>query len=239
MTAQASNAVHPAAASIAAAMRSRLGNRPVKAPPRADGALLRLAGLIVTLVMAGTAAAWWGIEIVPGPGSTSVIARVGPVVMAVPRVLSGPVPEDGQQVVGLVRLRLSWPNLGPVAQDARQVIHVTAMPPDRMNDPSTQLAMMARFLTPIAWSNPGGLVARSFRAGSPFETEELFISQPDGQAFSARCPSQTTPDALDELCRTTLRHRGIDLAIRFPRDVLPEWQKLTSGVRQQIDTMLR
>lgn len=239
MTAHISNAVHPAAASIAAAMRTRLNSRVAKAPPRADGALLKLAGLIIALAMAGTGAAWWGIEIDTGPGSASVIARVGPVVLAVPRALSGPVPEDGQQVVGLVRLRLSWPDLGPLPNDARQVIHVTAMPPDRTNDPATQLAMMARFLTPIAWSNPGGLVARSFRPGSPFETEELFISQPDGQAFSARCPGQTTPDGLDELCRTTLRHRGIDVAIRFPREVLPEWEKMTTGVRQQIDTMLR
>lgn len=239
MTTQSSNAVHPAAASIAAAMRSRLNHRVVAAPPRADGALLKLAALILTCVLAGTGAAYWGIDIAPAGGNSAVIARVGPVVLSVPRALSGPAPEDGQQVVGLVRLRLSWPGLGPVQPDAARIIHVTAMPQDRINDPANQLAMMARFLTPIAWSNPGGLVARSFRAGSPFEAEELFVAQPDGQAFSARCPSQTTPDSLEELCRTTLRHRGIDLAMRFPRDVLPEWEKLTSGVRQQIDSMLR
>lgn len=239
MPPDAPTAVHPAAASIAAAMRSRMSQRAIAAPPRADGALLKLILLVFVCALGGTAAAYWGITIVPTIRNEAVIARIGPVVLAVPRALSGPLPEDGHQVVGMVRLRLSWPELGPLPVDAARVIHVTVAPPDRINDSSTQLAMMARFLTPIAWSNPGGLVARSFRAGSPFEADELYISQPDGQAFAARCPSQTTPNALDELCRTVMRHRGVDVAIRFPRDILPEWQKLTMGVRQQIDSMLR
>lgn len=238
MSTETSPIVHPAAASIAAAMRARLHHH-AACPPRADMALLKLAGLIVLLVAAGTLAAYWGIAVTPRTAGPSVMARIGPTVIAVPRELAGPLPEDDRQIVGMVRLRLSWPELGPVAQDARQIIHVTVTPPDRFNDPATQLAMMARFMTPIAWSNAGGLVARSFRPGSPFETDELFVSQPDGAAFAARCPSQLTPDALQELCRATFRHRGIDVAIRFPREILPEWEKLTGGVKAQIDSMLR
>jgi hypothetical protein len=231
--------VHPAAASIAAAMRSRLHHREPPPPPRADKALLLWSGAILLAAVLGTALAYWGIRIAPEPPGQTFIARVGSVVLSVPRALSGPLPDDGQQVVGMVRLRLSWPELGPVSLSARQIVHVTVTPADRINDPQTQLAMMARFLTPIAWSNAGGLVARTFATGSPFESDELYVSQPDGREFAARCPMPVNAAANEELCRTTLRHRGVDIALRFPREAIPEWQALTSGIRLQIDTMLR
>lgn len=231
--------VHPAAASIAAAMRSRLHNRAPAPPPRADRLLWLASGVIVGIAALATSLAYWAIPIAPEQTGQTVIARVGPVVLAVPRALSGPLPDEGQQIVGMVRLRLSWPDLGAAPLHARQVVHVTVTPAERINEPSNQLAMMARFLTPIAWSNPGGLVARSFAAGSPFESDELYVSQPDGRAFAARCPIPVNAAALDELCRATLRHRGVDIAVRFPREAMPEWQALTAGVRLQIDTMLR
>ena len=44
-----------------------------------------------------------------------------------------------------------------------------------------------RFLEPDGWSHPGGLIARAFQAGSPFEGQELYFVAPEGRVFAARC----------------------------------------------------
>ena len=63
---------------------------------------------------------------------------------------------------------------------------------------------------------------------------------PDGRGFAARCPldaakSDSARPDLDEPCRVTFRHRGMDVNIRFPRAIIADWELMLGGVRRAIE----
>lgn len=114
----------------------------------------------------------------------------------------------------------------------QRTIFVTIRPSDSSLDPAERLTKLyARFLEPDEWSHPGGLVARAFQKGSPFENEELYFAAPEGRAFAARCqkPDQTrkTPNT----CAYDFRLNGLDVELRFSAALLSEWEALDSGAR--------
>ncbi|KPF71663.1 hypothetical protein IP69_05750 [Bosea sp. AAP35] len=217
--------------------------------PRADQAVLKAAAAIMLVGGLATGMALYATH--PGEERETVVqpARIGAIALMVPQDLTGAEPDDSSRLVGMVRLRLDWPSLGPAAigptaLQSRQRLLVTLSPQDKVNEPQTQLSVYARFLTPTVWSNPGGLVVRGFRKGSPYEGDELYVSVPDGRGFAARCPLDAAkaepgrPD-LDEPCRVTFRHRGMDVNIRFPRAIIADWELMLGGVRRTIDGMMR
>lgn len=227
---------HPAG--FTTMVRARL-KRPPPPLPRADGALLKAAAAVLFCTAAITAAALYGHRLVGEHSPQPQLARIGDVALVVPQELTGPDDEDSTRVVGMVRLRLDWPSLGPVTAHSRRKLLVTLSPPDKVNEPATQLSIYARFLTPTVWSNPGGLVVRGFRKGSPYEGDEFYVSVPDGRGFAARCPLDAGPVTLDEPCRVTFRHRGLDVNIRFPRAIIADWELMLGGVRRTVDRMMR
>lgn len=230
---------HPNAADVASLIRSRLARRPAPVLPSADKALLKLAGLVLLLGLAGTGAALYATRPRDDAGNEAHAARIGDHVLAIPEALSGADYGETGRLVGMARLRLDWPNFGPVTPETRHKLLVTLSPRDPVNEPATQLSVYARFLTPMVWSNPGGLVVRGFRKGSPYEGDELFVSVPDGRGFAARCPVETAQGGLDELCRVTFRHRGMDVNIRFPRAIIADWELMLGGVRRAVDRLVR
>jgi hypothetical protein len=226
------------ATDVAALIRNHLKRRPAPVLPRGDKALLKLAVAIVMLGLGGTGLALFATRHNPDAGTELQASRVGDVVLAIPENLTGADSDDGR-LVGMARLRLDWPSLGPVTPETRRRLLITLSPPDKVNEPATQLSTYARFLTPTVWSNPGGLVVRGFRKGSPYEGDELYVSVPDGRGFAARCPVETAQSSLDEPCRVTFRHRGVDVNIRFPRAIVSDWQLMLGGVRRSIDGLMR
>lgn len=220
-------------------VRTRL-KRPPPPLPRADAALLKAAAMILLAGAAATGIALFGTRKDEGAANVVQPSRIGAVQLMVPRNLTGADESDTTRLVGMARLRLDWPSLGPAEPQSRHRLLVTLSPPDKVNEPATQLSVYARFLTPTVWSNPGGLVVRGFRKGSPYEGDEFYVSVPDGRGFAARCPLDTGAAApLDELCRVTFRHRGMDVNIRFPRAIIADWELMLGGVRRTIDRMIR
>jgi hypothetical protein len=219
-------------------VRMRLRRAPAPLP-RADGALLMAA---LTIVAAGALATGLALYLtqrrVEEPAALQP-ARVGDVALMIPRDLTGlDEDDDASRLVGMARLRLDWPSLGPAEPQSRKRLLITLSPPDKVNEPARQLATYARFLTSTVWSNPGGLVVRSFRKGSPFEGDEFYVSVPDGKGFAARCPIETAAH-LDEPCRITFQHRGMDVNIRFPRAIIADWAVMLGGVRRTLDGLIR
>lgn len=100
-------------------------------------------------------------------------------------------------------------------------------------DPVEQPVLLySRFLERDAWQNPGGLIMRRFRAGTPYEGEELYLSAPDERNFAARCPRQIRADGLPEdLCLWQTRANGLELQVRFLPRYLVQWQHLAAHVR--------
>lgn len=220
-------------------VRTRLQRKPAPLP-RADRALFKAA---LGIMLAGAAVT--GLVFFLGNRNDQAPvalqpARVGEVALLVPQNLTGAEPDDTSRLVGMTRLRLDWPSFGPVDSGSRHRLLVTLSPPDKVNEPATQLAVYARFLTPTVWSNPGGLVVRGFRKGSPYQGDELYVSVPDGRGFAARCPLDSAANIyLDEMCRVTFRHRGMDVNIRFPRAIIADWELMLGGTRRVVDTMMR
>ncbi len=227
------------AAHLASMVRMRLQQRLPPPLPRADAALLKAALAITAAGALATAIALFLTHRREEQPSVLQPARVGNVALMIPKELTGvDADDDTSQLVGMARLRLDWPTLGPAAPQSRKRLLVTLSPPDKVNEPARQLATYARFLTPTVWSNPGGLVVRSFRKGSPFEGDEFYVSVPDGRGFAARCPVETATN-LDEPCRITFQHRGMDVNIRFPRAIIANWAEMLGGVRRAIDGLIR
>jgi hypothetical protein len=121
-----------------------------------------------------------------------------------------------------------------------KLVFLTIRASDSGLDPADRPARLyARFLEPDGWSHPGGLVAKSFQAGSPFEGQELYFVAPEGRDFAARCrlPDQTqkTPNS----CVYDFRVDNLDVEMRFPAALLSEWERLNAGARGLIETARR
>lgn len=232
------------AAELAMAMRSRMAGAEPAAPPDADRMMVGLFALAVLLAALVTGVAAYVLRPQPAPVERTAMVLIGAQKLVVPLALLGPSPDDVRHEVGLLRLRLAWPALGPASGPAD--MHVTISSADPQLDPEARLKTWSRFLAPTAWSNPGGLVVRQFSKGNAFENDELYLAAPDGRLFAALCPlSQQQPvgapasPALEEPCRATIRHAGLDVSLRFPRQALTEWQGLLSGVRGLVDSFRR
>lgn len=225
---------HPKAGHSAAAL-ARVRNKVSVSPlASADRLIWVTMFLLVVLSAGGVAGGLWWINR-PAPPPQMLDMRIGAEKLVFPSNYKGPRMADMGREVGMTRLRVTWPELAAPTEGDRAEVHITIGPALPSTDPHAQFATLARFLTPGAWSNPGGLMVRNFKKGSPFEQDELFMSMPDGAAFFARCTADIGATKLDEGCRAVLKHAGFDIALRFPREALGEWQALSDGVRRLID----
>lgn len=127
-----------------------------------------------------------------------------------------------------------------LAERFARMVFVTAKPSDSGPDPADLPAKLyQRFLDQTSWSHPGGLVARAFVDGSPFEGDELYYVEPDGRTFAARCrrpdPERKTPNT----CVYDFRLGGLDVEMRFSAGLLSEWARLKAGAQGMIESARR
>ncbi|MGL4240039.1 MAG: hypothetical protein ACRCTI_02890 [Beijerinckiaceae bacterium] len=205
-------------------------------------AVLRIFLTVMALALFGAGLGfvlfWWTSR--PSIAVSEPIAvTVGNASFAIPPgyVRDGALPRPGAQE--RVDLALRFPELTPVQRGGSgQAIFVALLREDGVVDPSRRVTeIYGRFLEPDIWQNPGGLLLRRFTTDSPYGDEELFISPPDGDAFSARCRKpQAAPRAADigEACIWRYRANGADVQTRFSPDLLPQWEALTEGVRRKV-----
>jgi len=116
------------------------------------------------------------------------------------------------------------------------VVFIALRPADPALDPAERMARLyERFLDENSWSHPGGLIARAFVDGSPFEGDELYYVAPEGREFAARCrrpdPSRKTPNT----CIAEFRLGAIDVELRFAAALLSQWSALEQGARRLIE----
>lgn len=137
------------------------------------------------------------------------------------------------------------PPIGPLRPGMMQadpdLIVMTVRPADPALAPADRTAKLyARFLESDTWSNPGGLVMRRFTRNSPYASEELYIAPPDGRRFAARCIRPIQPhDGLPDTCIAQTRVENLDIDIRFPPDLLVDWDRLLRGVQGLVLSMAR
>jgi hypothetical protein len=185
------------------------------------------------------------------------------------RRLAAPVPDFALATVGGERLRLASAYLRPGGDGAAElvaffpdftpaggfadvaaatdlddrfarIVFIGLKPADPTLDPAERTARLyQRFLDENSWSHPGGLVARAFVDGSPFEGDELFYVAPEGRDFAARCrrpdPSRKTPNT----CVAVFRLGDLDVELRFAASLLSQWRTLKEGALGLIESAKR
>ncbi|MGY3451701.1 hypothetical protein [Bradyrhizobium sp. USDA 4353] len=82
-----------------------------------------------------------------------------------------------------------------------------------------------RYLNTAPVSVQDGLTMRGFRAGTPYDVEDLFMA--DQPALVARC---TRDAATPGMCLSERRIDGADLVFRFPRSWLSQWQDVATAM---------
>ena len=122
----------------------------------------------------------------------------------------------------------------------QRLVFLSLKPADPKIDPADRTARLyLRFLEENSWSHPGGLIARGFEPGSPFEGDELFYVAPEGRQFAARCrrpdPARKTPNT----CIAAFRVGGVDVDMRFSASLLSDWDNLMRGARGLIEAARR
>ncbi|MGJ4925951.1 hypothetical protein ACQR1I_11580 [Bradyrhizobium sp. HKCCYLS2038] len=94
--------------------------------------------------------------------------------------------------------------------------------------PETRLkTIYPRYLNPAAVSVQDGLTMRGFRAGTPYDVEDLFVAEQP--ALAARC---TRDAATPGMCLSERRVDGADMVFRFPRSWLSQWQDVASAMER-------
>jgi hypothetical protein len=166
-----------------------------------------------------------------------VRASLGGLDLTVPRdlVRFEPQRRDGEQA--RLDLVFHWPSLAAVTPGRNadvdtlgSLVFLAITPADEALEPRRRLAAIyQRFLGPDIRPEPAGLASRSFRPGSGYDGEDLVYEPSRPGDFFLRCapPTATAPAG----CLRELRLGGrIDVVYRFPRPLLPDWQRVDRAV---------
>jgi len=202
-----------------------------------------IAAVVVALALAGAAALV--VETLRAPKSRFVVVTVGAERLSFAKAYVRP-RGGGAELVAF------FPDFTPAGDFAdvlaatdlddrfARLVFIGLKPPDPEIDPAERTERLyQRFLDDNSWSHPGGLVARAFVDGSPFEGDELFYVAPEGREFAARCrrpdPSRKTPNT----CIADVRFGDLDVELRFAASLLSQWKALKEGARGLIEAAKR
>ncbi|MFO1110918.1 MAG: hypothetical protein U1E61_17205 [Bradyrhizobium sp.] len=84
-----------------------------------------------------------------------------------------------------------------------------------------------RYLEQVSTQVDDGLAMRTFRDGSPYASEDLFVAA--NPALNARC---TRDAATPGMCLSERRIDGADLTFRFPRSWLSQWRDIANAMER-------
>jgi hypothetical protein len=117
-------------------------------------------------------------------------------------------------------------NAAAARADARLFVTIAGLGP--VLPPLERLrTIYPRYIESQAAAGPDGLAILPFRAGTPYENEDLVYLGSNPEQFFARCtrPGRAVPG-------TCIAERALDAAeitFRFPRDWLDDWRNVASG----------
>jgi hypothetical protein len=81
-----------------------------------------------------------------------------------------------------------------------------------------------------------GLVALSFRDGTPYQGEDLIYAAANPERFFIRC-THDGAGRIPGTCLAERRMRNADMIVRFPRDWLSDWQAVADGIERLIGSL--
>jgi hypothetical protein len=139
-----------------------------------------------------------------------------------------------------------WPSLKPpdpavkatptVAPNLGERLFVIVAASDGALPPAERLKVIyPRYTGTTPVVRPDGLTAQSFRAGTPYQGEELIYDASKPERFLLRCTHKigVTPG----MCLHERRIATADVTVRFPRDWLSDWQAVADGIDRLMATI--
>src|SRR5215510_10149087 len=128
-----------------------------------------------------------------------------------------------------VDLAFLWPSLEPPDPNAKPPASTTATAPE------TSPAFARVFMTIAAAGDtpgPGGLTVVAFRAGTPYQGEDLIYDDP-APSFFVRC-TRNRAGPMPGICLYERRIDAADVVVRFPRDWLRDWRMVADNLDRLI-----
>ncbi|AWN53112.1 hypothetical protein [Methylobacterium sp. 17Sr1-1] len=184
-------------------------------------------GLAGSLALTGVVAAWLARPMAPaGPVVVSALTARPLVLPAAWIVRPGAAAEATPERIDLA---IPWTELTGSALPG--LMRVTATRAPETEAPLSPARRYARFLTAEAQPLTDGLMRRRFRAGTPFEGEDLYLAQGEGSRFAARCATERVPEP-DAACLSEIRVGSVSLRLRFSADRLPSWSAGLAGLER-------
>jgi len=145
-----------------------------------------------------------------------------------------------------IDLALTWPSLTPpqpddktakpgadgdpagTAADASQRLFVTIAGLGAVLPPTERLrSIYPRYIEAQAAAGPDGLAVLAFRAGTPYEGEDLVYFADNPERFFARCTRQV--GAVRGTCLHERLVEAAEVTMRFPRAWLDDWRGVAAG----------
>jgi hypothetical protein len=218
----------------AAQRRRHAGHNPITAPLLVFGAVVLLAALYVAYIL------WprWP----QGPVSLNA--------PSLPIVVSGVTfnVEPAAIRIGVQRrpgvqqrvdLSYLWPSLVPPDPAVKPTVGAPLDPNERvfvtLSSGDATLPLMERvqtiyprYLVPQPVAGFPGLTYRGFRDDSPYQGEDLVFESNAPEHFLARCSRKGVTNS--GICLLERRVGNADITFRFPRDWLPDWEKVANAV---------
>ena len=138
-----------------------------------------------------------------------------------------------------VDLQYLWPSLKPPDAGVKPSVGAPADPNERLfvtiQSGDGTLPLIERvqniyslYLVAAPTAGPNGLTLRGFRDGTPYQGEELAFELQAPEHFLARC--SLTGIANSGTCLLERRIGEADITVRFPRDWLADWRRVSAGI---------
>jgi hypothetical protein len=141
-------------------------------------------------------------------------------------------------------LAFLWPSLNPPDPDAKPTLNeepkaldrlfVTVAPADATVPPAERVnTIFRRYLADERFESPDGLTIMSFRDGTPYHGEDLYLDAAAPERFMARC---TRPGAggTPGMCLYEQRIGAASVTVRFPREWLSDWRGVARAIERLI-----
>jgi hypothetical protein len=128
------------------------------------------------------------------------------------------------------------PGATPAAAPASERVFVTISTAGDTLPPAERARQVyPRYTAAAAVSGPDGLAVLAFRAGTPYQGEDL-IYDPTAPGFLARC-TRNGAGLTRGICLYERRIDGADILVRFPRDWLSDWRMVAGNIDRLIASL--
>jgi len=137
-------------------------------------------------------------------------------------------------------LAFLWPSLSPPDPDAKPTLNeepnaldrlfVTIAPADATVPPAERVnTIFRRYLADERFESPDGLTILSFRDGTPYQGEDLYLEAAAPERFITRC-TRPGGGGTPGMCLYEQRIGSATITLRFPREWLSDWRALARNI---------